>query len=54
MPPSKTKIRQATQRDIEAQLISDDLRGWIEGVIVPILVKEFIRAKGLQKEVKDG
>jgi len=54
MPLRKAKIGRAKQRDSETQLIPDDLRGWIEGVIVPILVKEFIRAKGLQKEVKDG
>lgn len=38
----------------KAPLVSDHLRGWIERVIVPILVKEFVRAKGLQKEDNDG
>jgi hypothetical protein len=54
MPRSQVKIGQAVQRDGEPQPIPDDLRGWIERVIVPILVEEFIRAKGLQKEAKDG
>ena len=54
MARSKVQIGQPDQRKVEPQLISNDLRGWIERVIVPILVKEFIRAKGLQKEANDG
>jgi hypothetical protein len=54
MPRSQVKVGQGVQRGVESQLIPDDLRGWIERVIVPILVKEFIRARGLQKEGKDG
>ena len=54
MAPSKVQIGQVAQRNGEPQLISDDLRGWIDRVIVPILVKEFTRAKGLQKEANDG
>jgi len=54
MPRSQVKIGQAVHRDGEPQLLPDDLRGWIERVIVPILVQEFIRAKGLQKAAKDG
>ena len=51
---SKIKIERDIQRGGEPQLIPDDLRGWIERVIVPILVQEFIRADGLQREGKDG
>jgi len=54
MPRSQVKIGQGVHRDGEPQIIPDDLRGWIERVIVPILVKEFIRTEGLQKEAKDG
>jgi hypothetical protein len=54
MSPSKAKVERGVQRDGEPQLIPDDLRGWIEQVIVPILVQEFIRAQGLRKEAKDG
>ena len=54
MARRKVKIGQSGQRNVEPQLISNDLLGWIERVIVPILVKEFIRAKGLQNEANDG
>jgi hypothetical protein len=54
MSPSKVKVGQSVQRGGEPQLVPDELRDWIERVIVPILVNEFIRAKGLQKEAKDG
>ena len=54
MPRCQVRVGQAVQRGGEPHLISDDLRGWIERVIVPILVQEFIRARGLQKEAKDG
>ena len=54
MPRSQGKVGLANHRNGESQLIPDDLRGWIERVIVPILVKEFIRAQSLQKEAKDG
>jgi hypothetical protein len=54
MPCSQVKIGRADHRDGEPQIIPDDLRGWIERVIAPILVKEFIRGKGLQDEAKDG
>jgi len=54
MPRSRVKVDHADLRSGEPQLLSDDLRGWIERVIVPILVQEFIRAQSLQKEAKDG
>jgi len=54
MSRSKVKGGQAVPRDGKSQLIPDDLHGWIERVIVPILVQEFMRAQGLQKEEKDG
>jgi hypothetical protein len=54
MPRCQVKIGRADHRDGEPQIIPDDLRGWIERVIVPILVEEFIRGKSLQKEAKDG
>jgi hypothetical protein len=31
-----------------------ELRGWIDRVIVPILVKEFLRAESLQKDGEHG
>jgi len=54
MPASKDKVGLAGHRDAEPPIIPDDLRGWIDRVIVPILVQEFIRAKGLQKETQEG
>ena len=54
MAKSKVQLGQANQQNGEPQPISDDLRGWIDHVIVPILVKEFIRAQVLQKEANDG
>jgi len=50
----KAKLGPVDSQNGEHQPISDDLRGWIEHVIVPILVKEFVRAKGLRKEANDG
>lgn len=36
------------------QLVSDELRGWIDRVIVPILVEEWLRTRGLPEEANDG
>jgi hypothetical protein len=54
MANSKVQFGQADRRNGEPPLVSDALRGWIEQVIVPILVKEFVRTQGLKKEVNDG
>ena len=54
MSRSKVKVGRGVQHGGEPHLIPDDLRGWIERVIVPILVQEFIRAQSLQREAKDG
>lgn len=54
MAKTKVQFGQADRQKGEPLLISDDLRGWIDRVIVPILVREFIGAKGLQKEANDG
>ena len=34
--------------------LSDELRGWIDQVIVPILVEQYLREEGLQKAKTDG
>jgi hypothetical protein len=51
---SKLQLEQADRQKGEPLPVSDDLRGWIERVIVPILVQEFIRVKSLQKEANNG
>jgi hypothetical protein len=54
MAKSKGQFGHADRQKGEPLLISDDLRDWIDRVIVPILVQEFIGAKSLQKEANDG
>ena len=54
MAKSKVQLGQADRQNGEPQPISADLRNWIDHVIVPILVREFIRAQILQKEANDG
>jgi hypothetical protein len=34
--------------------LSDELRRWIDHVIVPILVEQYLREKGLKEERRDG
>ncbi len=34
--------------------LGDELRSWIDHVIVPILVQEFLRKKNLQGDKSDG
>ncbi len=50
----KAKLAPLDSQDSAPSAVSDELRGWIDRVIVPILVKEFIRTKGLQKEANNG
>jgi hypothetical protein len=40
--------------EVERTEIPVELRGWIDRVIVPILVKEFLRAESLQKGGEHG
>jgi hypothetical protein len=54
MAKSKVQFGQADRQKGEPLLLSADLRGWIDRVVVPILVQQFIGAKGLQKEANDG
>jgi len=54
MGKSRVQFGQGEQKKGEPPLISDDLRGWIDRVIVPILVQQFIHSEGLQKEPNDG
>ena len=46
------------KRPFESSATSDalnpELRSWIDQVIVPILVSEFLREKGLQRGHADG
>jgi hypothetical protein len=51
---NKSQFGQPASQKGEPLPIPDDLRCWINRVIVPILVQEFIRAKSLQKEANDG
>jgi hypothetical protein len=50
----KVQIGPSDQKISDSQLVSDGLRGWVERVVVPILVKEFLREKVLQKEENNG
>jgi len=36
------------------EVVCDELRGWIERVIVPILVEQYLQEKGLKREQTDG
>jgi len=53
MPREKRQLGQTdSQRDLPAAL--GELRGWIERVIVPILVEQYLREKELKREPTDG
>jgi hypothetical protein len=54
MPRKTVQGGEAKNGNTELRVISDELRGWIDQVIVPILVKEFLRAEGFQEAEKDG
>jgi hypothetical protein len=54
MGNSRVQSGRAEEKKGEPPLIPDDLHNWIDRVVVPILVQEFIRAKSLQKEANDG
>ena len=50
----KAKLAPLDSQDSANPDVCDELRSWIDRVIVPILVREFIRTKNLQKEPNDG
>lgn len=50
----KTKLGPLDSQDSATPAVGDELRSWIDRVIVPILVREFIRTKYLQKEANNG
>lgn len=50
----KTKLGPLDSQGSATPALSSELQGWIDRVIVPILVKEFIRTRGLQKEANNG
>jgi hypothetical protein len=54
MGKSRAQFGQAEGKKDEPLLLSDDLRGWIDRVILPILVQQFIHSEGLQNEPNDG
>ncbi len=43
-----------TDRAAPTEQMGDELRSWIDHVIVPILVLEFLREKNLQGDKSDG
>lgn len=54
MPRKTVQGGEAKKGNMELRVLSDELRGWIDRVIVPILVKEFLCAEGWQEAEKDG
>jgi len=54
MPGKKHQLGQPDNRKDPKEVLGDELRGWIERVIVPILVVQYLREKGLIQEQTDG
>ena len=54
MPGKKYQFGQPDSRKDLKEVLGDELRGWIERVIVPILVAQYLREKGLKLEQSDG
>ena len=54
MPGKKRQLGQPDSRKDPKEVLGDELRGWIERVIVPILVVQCLREKGLNQEQTDG
>jgi hypothetical protein len=50
----KAKLGPLDSQNSASSPVPDELQSWIDRVIVPILVQEFIRAKSLQTEANDG
>ena len=53
MPGNKHQLGQRRGKDPK-EVVCDELRGWIERVIVPILVEQYLQEKGLKREQTDG
>ena len=49
----KAPTRPDSRKD-PREVLGGELRGWIERVIVPILVEQYLREKGLNQEQTDG
>lgn len=54
MPRTRHQLGQADDKASPRQVVGDDLRGWIERVIVPILVELYLRKSGWKPEQTDG
>ncbi len=53
-PRAKAQLGQLSSKDSASPTVSTELRGWIERVIAPILVEQYLREKGLKQEQTDG
>ena len=51
---SNSKVVQEEKGSRLSGALGPELRGWITRVMVPILVEQFLRQKGLQEEEIDG
>lgn len=54
MPGNGHQLGQPDRPTEPAEVLGDGVRGWIERVIVPILVAQYVREKELQEEQTDG
>ena len=54
MPGKKRQLGHPANRTDPKEVLGGELRGWIERVIVPILVVQYLREKGLNQEQTDG
>ena len=54
MPAKKHQLGQPESRRDLHEVLGEELRGWIERVIVPILVVQYLHEKGLKEEKIDG
>ena len=54
MPGNKDQLGQRRSGKDPKEVVCDELRGWIERVIVPILVEQYLQEKGLKREQTDG
>jgi hypothetical protein len=54
MPGEKRQLGRPDNRTNPKEVLGGELRGWIESVIVPILVVQYLREKGLKEEKIDG
>jgi hypothetical protein len=54
MSRKKHQLGQPDNRKDPKEVLGGELRGWIERVIVPILVEQYLREKGLNQEQTHG